>query len=111
MKHTGLDKDRMGSGKADGLRFVWQWEWDTKSERKPNKCCEAVDVAHDCQPTVSAWEGPGGIIEYTAYVDLEYESWIDHPHFKSRLDAQKAAEQLLLGYLQSMIQDYPAPPG
>ena len=113
-EHTGKGVDRMGN-KRDGLRFKWEWvkrgrlstggsgQWRYPNKRHPCQSCEVVlsdIVTLPNRPNfileAVQWHGP----TYEGRVELNRELITSQDGFKTRLEAQQAAEELLYTFLQ-----------
>ncbi len=115
-EHTGKDADRMGNRE---LRFKWQWvergrlstggggEWRYPNKRHPCQSCEAIlpdIVTLPNKPNfileAIQWPKQDRTYSYEGRVELNRELITSQDGFKTRLEAQQAAEELLFTFLQ-----------
>ena len=97
---TGKDDDYLGK-KKDGLKFLWRWGWYGAYDKSPGQVCGAT--FKDYQIQAVAWAN-----DYEAGISNRYnmKDIVTKEGFKTRLEAQKAAEQLLLEYLKKQAKWY-----
>lgn len=120
-EHTGKGADYKGT-KQDGLFFTWNWvergrlstggtgKWKYPNKRKPCQTCEAILPDIKTLPNkpnfvleAIMW-GPKDHRTYEASVQLDRENITSKDGFKTRLEAQKAAENLLVTFLKNSLE-------
>ena len=108
MKHTGHGKDRMGNGDKDGLRFTWHWLLRFKtdpSRPKPGQTCDTDTLPHWWRLTVDAHVTRTAGVRYEPSIWREDMCIMQFAGRKTRLDAQRAAEDALEALLADSLRD------